>query len=97
MLDLHAYGAYFVWSPIEYLILLFPGRESYVTKAQIEKVLKAGANIVFTTKGIDHTSLKVCFHYPSSSCSCSYFKLDCSYSFSSTQVQTIYVFCLTGP
>ncbi|VAI73110.1 unnamed protein product [Triticum turgidum subsp. durum] len=33
-------------------------RESDITKERIEKVLKAGANVVFTTKGIDDMSLK---------------------------------------
>ncbi|KAI4965382.1 hypothetical protein ZWY2020_054686 [Hordeum vulgare] len=33
-------------------------RESDITKERIEKILKAGANVVFTTKGIDDMSLK---------------------------------------
>ncbi|KAG8065640.1 hypothetical protein GUJ93_ZPchr0004g39810 [Zizania palustris] len=33
-------------------------RESDITKERIEKVLKAGANVVLTTKGIDDMSLK---------------------------------------
>lgn len=33
----------------------------YITKERIEKILKAGANVVLTTKGIDDMSLKVCF------------------------------------
>ncbi|XP_037423526.1 T-complex protein 1 subunit alpha-like [Triticum dicoccoides] len=33
-------------------------RESDITKERIQKVLKAGANVVFTTKGIDDMSLK---------------------------------------
>jgi chaperonin GroEL (HSP60 family) len=37
-------------------------RESDITKERIEKVLKAGANVVFTTKGIDDMSLKVLIH-----------------------------------
>jgi chaperonin GroEL (HSP60 family) len=41
---------------------LFFRRESDITKERIEKVLKAGANVVFTTKGIDDMSLKVLFH-----------------------------------
>jgi chaperonin GroEL (HSP60 family) len=36
-------------------------RESDITKERIEKILKAGANVVLTTKGIDDMSLKVCF------------------------------------
>jgi hypothetical protein len=42
-------------------------RESDITKERIEKILKAGANVVLTTKGIDDMSLKVCFHYSGSS------------------------------
>ncbi|GJN23949.1 hypothetical protein PR202_gb11649 [Eleusine coracana subsp. coracana] len=34
------------------------GRESDITKERIEKILKAGANVVLTTKGIDDMSLK---------------------------------------
>jgi hypothetical protein len=33
-------------------------RESDITKERIERVLKAGANVVLTTKGIDDMSLK---------------------------------------
>lgn len=33
-------------------------RESDITKERIEKVLKSGANVVLTTKGIDDMSLK---------------------------------------
>lgn len=32
-----------------------------MTKERIEKLLKAGANVVLTTKGIDDMALKVCF------------------------------------
>lgn len=31
-----------------------------MTKERIEKLLKAGANVVLTTKGIDDMALKVC-------------------------------------
>ncbi len=34
-------------------------READITKEQIEKVLKAGANVILTTKGIDDMTLKV--------------------------------------
>lgn len=37
-------------------------READTTKERIEKLLKAGANVVLTTKGIDDMALKVyCF------------------------------------
>lgn len=32
-----------------------------MTKERIEKLLKAGANVILTTKGIDDMALKVCF------------------------------------
>ena len=32
--------------------------ESNITKKRIEKILAAGANVIFTTKGIDDMSLK---------------------------------------
>lgn len=35
-------------------------READMTKERIEKLLKAGANVVLTTKGIDDMALKVC-------------------------------------
>lgn len=38
-------------------------READVTKERIEKILKAGANVVLTTKGIDDMSLKVGYKY----------------------------------
>jgi chaperonin GroEL (HSP60 family) len=34
-------------------------READITKERIEKVLKAGANVILTTKGIDDMALKV--------------------------------------
>lgn len=34
-------------------------READVTKERIEKLLKAGANVILTTKGIDDMALKV--------------------------------------
>ena len=34
-------------------------RESDVTKERIQKLLKAGANVILTTKGIDDMALKV--------------------------------------
>ena len=34
-------------------------RESDITKERIEKILKAGANVILTSKGIDDMSLKV--------------------------------------
>ena len=33
-------------------------RESDITRERIQKILAAGANVVFTTKGIDDMSLK---------------------------------------
>ena len=36
-------------------------READMTKERIEKLLKAGANVVLTTKGIDDMALKVCW------------------------------------
>ena len=36
-----------------------PCRESDITKERIQKLLKAGANVILTTKGIDDMSLKV--------------------------------------
>jgi hypothetical protein len=53
-------------SSLVYLIKKI-GRESDITKERIEKILKSGANVVFTTKGIDDMSLKVCFYNPSRS------------------------------
>jgi len=35
-------------------------READITKERIEKMLKAGANVILTTKGIDDMALKVC-------------------------------------
>lgn len=35
-----------------------------MTKERIEKLLKAGANVVLTTKGIDDMALKVIFFDP---------------------------------
>ncbi|CAL9078694.1 unnamed protein product [Musa textilis] len=46
-------------------------READITKERIQKLLKAGGNVVLTTKGIDDMSLKACllnFHF-----SCLYF------------------------
>lgn len=43
-----------------WLFILFY-RESDVTKERIEKLLKAGANVILTTKGIDDMALKVLF------------------------------------
>ena len=37
-------------------------READMTKERIEKLLKSGANVVLTTKGIDDTALKVILH-----------------------------------
>lgn len=34
-------------------------READMTKERIEKLLKAGANVILTTKGIDDMALKV--------------------------------------
>jgi hypothetical protein len=34
-------------------------READITKKRIEKVLKSGANVILTTKGIDDMALKV--------------------------------------
>lgn len=34
-----------------------------MTKERIEKLLKAGANVVLTTKGIDDMALKVCCYF----------------------------------
>lgn len=34
-------------------------READITKERIEKMLKAGANVILTTKGIDDMALKV--------------------------------------
>jgi hypothetical protein len=46
------------------LILMFTThgscREADITKERIEKMLKAGANVILTTKGIDDMALKVC-------------------------------------
>jgi len=39
-------------------------READMTKERIEKLLKAGANVVLTTKGIDDMALKVCCYFP---------------------------------
>jgi hypothetical protein len=67
-MDLHAFCLYnqFIFflmvSSSIYNTLLFFRRESDITKERIEKVLKAGANVVFTTKGIDDMSLKVLFY-----------------------------------
>ncbi|MQM05746.1 hypothetical protein Taro_038560 [Colocasia esculenta] len=36
-------------------------READMTKERIEKILKAGANVVLTSKGIDDMSLKACY------------------------------------
>ncbi|GER31206.1 T-complex protein 1 alpha subunit [Striga asiatica] len=36
-------------------------KEADMTKERIEKLLKAGANVVLTTKGIDDMALKACF------------------------------------
>ncbi|KAG1362164.1 hypothetical protein COCNU_10G003830 [Cocos nucifera] len=36
-------------------------READITKERIDKILKAGANVVLTTKGIDDMALKACF------------------------------------
>ncbi|KAF5945054.1 hypothetical protein HYC85_015282 [Camellia sinensis] len=38
-------------------------READMTKERIEKLLKAGANVVLTTKGIDDMALKASFNY----------------------------------
>ncbi|KAG6504955.1 hypothetical protein ZIOFF_037303 [Zingiber officinale] len=38
-------------------------READITKERIQKLLKAGANVVLTTKGIDDMSLKACFSF----------------------------------
>lgn len=38
---------------------LFSYREADMTKERIEKLLKAGANVVLTAKGIDDMALKV--------------------------------------
>lgn len=40
---------------------LFAHREADMTKERIEKLLKAGANVVLTAKGIDDMALKVSF------------------------------------
>lgn len=47
-------------------------READMTKERIEKLLKAGANVVLTTKGIDDMALKASFPLCISvnSCSC---------------------------
>lgn len=37
-------------------------READMTKERIEKILKAGANVVLTTKGIDDMALKAIFY-----------------------------------
>ena len=60
--------------------LLFFGRESDITKERIEKILKAGANVVLTTKGIDDMSLKVCFYYSSIIYLFTFFKYDFGYN-----------------
>jgi hypothetical protein len=39
-------------------------RESDVTKERIQKLLKAGANVIMTTKGIDDMALKVSAVWP---------------------------------
>lgn len=36
-------------------------READMTKERIEKLLKAGANVILTTKGIDDMALKASF------------------------------------
>lgn len=38
---------------------LYSYREADQTKERIEKILKAGANVILTTKGIDDMALKV--------------------------------------
>lgn len=47
-------------------------READMTKERIEKLLKAGANVVLTTKGIDDMALKaslpLCISLNSCSC-----------------------------
>lgn len=40
-----------------------PNREADMTKERIEKLLKAGANVVLTTKGIDDMALKASFFF----------------------------------
>ena len=40
---------------------LYLYREADMTKERIEKLLKAGANVVLTTKGIDDMALKAGF------------------------------------
>ena len=45
-------------------------READMTKERIQKLLKAGANVVLTTKGIDDMALKVCFSLPFSPSFC---------------------------
>jgi hypothetical protein len=42
------------------MITLSYFREADMTKERIEKLLKAGANVILTTKGIDDMALKVC-------------------------------------
>ncbi|KAM0866694.1 hypothetical protein ACQ4PT_042475 [Festuca glaucescens] len=39
--------------------VLLDVRESNITKERFDKVLKAGSNVVFTTRGIDDMSLKL--------------------------------------
>jgi hypothetical protein len=45
------------------MITLSYFREADMTKERIEKLLKAGANVILTTKGIDDMALKVCFFF----------------------------------
>ena len=42
-------------------LFFFYYREADMTKERIEKLLKAGANVILTTKGIDDMALKVQF------------------------------------
>lgn len=61
MLDPHAFmngltsnSFYFLRSSTVNLIPCFYfGRESDITRERIEKIIKAGGNVVLTTKGID--------------------------------------------
>ena len=43
------------------MCIFFFYREADMTKERIEKLLKAGANVILTTKGIDDMALKVRF------------------------------------
>jgi hypothetical protein len=73
--------------------VLFIGRESDITKEEIGKFsMVVLMHVVYATKGIHDMSLKVCFHYSSRSCSCSYFEFIFSYSFAALKYRLFVYF-----